>query len=301
MPKRKSRSSHLARALLGVAAILGTTIVGCDDGAVPASKPGSVVSLSPAATDLILAMGAGDRLTGVSTYEMDPQVKDLPRVGDYLTTDWERIASLKPEHLVVQMAADRMPSGFADRAKQLGIAVHRVQIDRLDDVVRTAEQIGTDINDAEAGRVLSQRIRDGIAAARTQSAGKQPIKTLIALSDDGLAVAGGDTFLDDILVAAGGVNALGPDRKGYLTIDRELLASLAPEVIIHLTPPQTPAAREANDRLWASFHAVPAVENKRVLTIDEPWGLLPASHVVDLAKRFVDHLHPTGQPTTEAP
>jgi len=71
--------------------------------------PRKVASLVPAATDMLLGMGAGDHLVAVSNYESAPEVKNLPRVGDYQTTDWERLSSLRPASMITQYAPDRLP------------------------------------------------------------------------------------------------------------------------------------------------------------------------------------------------
>src|SRR5512133_3272282 len=62
-----------------------------------AGNGGRVASLVPAATEMLVGMGAGDRLVAVSNYESSPVVKDLPRVGDYQSTDWETLARLRPD------------------------------------------------------------------------------------------------------------------------------------------------------------------------------------------------------------
>lgn len=272
----------------------------CDHPASPPATPeaasvGTIVSLSPAATDLFLAMGVGDRLVGVSTYDFDPRVERLPRVGDYLNADWERIAALRPGHIVAQMAADRVPSGFVDRARSLGAAVHRVQIDRLDDITTMATQLGNGVGRPDAGEGLSRALRQPIDAVRARVADCPPVRTLIVVSDDGMSVVGGETYLDDLLTAAGGVNVLGPERTGYIKIDAELMRALAPDAILQLAPATTPAAREASGRIWSRLSDLPAVRNRRVLVIDEPWALMPGAHVGELAERFAAHLHPVDE------
>src|SRR4051794_35456488 len=67
----------------------------------------TVASLSPAATDLIIGMGAGGHLIAVSNY--DRVGMDLPKVGDYQTTDWEKLSELHPSVMIIQMGASRLP------------------------------------------------------------------------------------------------------------------------------------------------------------------------------------------------
>jgi ABC-type Fe3+-hydroxamate transport system substrate-binding protein len=61
---------------------------------------------------MLLGMGAGEHLVAVSNYEAAPEVKDLPRVGDYQTTDWETLARVRPDVMIIQIAPDRLPPGL---------------------------------------------------------------------------------------------------------------------------------------------------------------------------------------------
>ena len=98
-----------------------------------------VASLVPAATDMLLGMGAGEHLVAVSNYETSARVAKLPRVGDYQTTDWETLARLRPDAMIIQIAPDRLPPGLKQRADELHIALVNVKIDRLQDVFATME------------------------------------------------------------------------------------------------------------------------------------------------------------------
>src|SRR5947209_7829870 len=96
----------------------------------PDAKHPTVASLVPAATDLILAMGLGNHLLAVSNFEpsRDP-TRNLPRVGDYQTTDWERLRALHPDLMIVQIAPDRLPAGLVQRAQEMNIRLVNVKLD----------------------------------------------------------------------------------------------------------------------------------------------------------------------------
>src|SRR5215203_801101 len=88
--------------------LLLTAAIGCDQNSSTATQPATtrrvtVASLSPAATEILIGMGAGERLVAVSNFEPPRELTDkLPRVGDYQTTDWERLANLRPGVMVTQ-------------------------------------------------------------------------------------------------------------------------------------------------------------------------------------------------------
>src|SRR5262249_48805549 len=104
--------------VIGLLALLSP--VSCDRSKQNATsgKGRTIASLSPAATDMLVGLGANDHLVAVSNYESSPQVKDLPRVGDYQTTDWETLARLRPSVMIIQIAPDRVPAGLKEKAQE---------------------------------------------------------------------------------------------------------------------------------------------------------------------------------------
>lgn len=86
-------------------------------------------------------MNAGDHLVAVSNYDQLPEVAKLPRVGDYLTTDWERITLLHPDIVLTQYAPGRTPAGFTEHLNAVNSRQENLHIDRLADVL-TARPAG---------------------------------------------------------------------------------------------------------------------------------------------------------------
>jgi iron complex transport system substrate-binding protein len=261
----------------------------------PAARAASIVSLSPAASDLLVAMGLTDRIVGVSQYEADEDLrKRLPVVGDYLNVDWERIAQLKPGYMIVQGRPDRLPSGLKERADALGIKLVNIQIDRLDDIYKVCETIGTGVDAGDAGTKLAKSLRQQIKDANRASDQRTP--ALILIGERGTSVIGRDNYLNDLLEAAGGTNVV--DLTGYPSVDREKLLTLRPDVIFVLLP-------GANDNTIAdekgsieSATELPAVRDHRVHTITSSDALLPATPVTRLVKAFSDGMR---APTTTGP
>ena len=102
------------------------------------AKSPTIASLVPAATDLLIGMNAADHLVAVSNYDFDPQTGRLPRVGDYETIDWEKIASLHPDTLITEYAPDRTPAGMTERMHQLKIRPLNLSFHRLSDMYDSA-------------------------------------------------------------------------------------------------------------------------------------------------------------------
>jgi iron complex transport system substrate-binding protein len=262
------------------------------------SGVGTVASLAPAATDLILGMGAADHLVAVSNYDpVDVGLKterrrqELPRVGDYLTTDWETLATLRPAVMIIQMDPVRLPEGFGQRAQRLGIRLLNVRINHLDDVMRAAEQIGREIGEAEKGKRLADQLRGRIDAVRRRCAGERRVRTLLTLDERAESIIGRGEFLDDMLDAAGGENAAAGLAGAYPRGDIETVIALRPEAVIILKPGGTAQMLATAKQFWSRL-PVPAGKAGRVYLIADQKVLLPGSRVAEVTEQIARHLHP---------
>jgi ABC-type Fe3+-hydroxamate transport system substrate-binding protein len=246
----------------------------------------TVASLSPAATEILIGIGAGDRLVAVSNFDPKrPETKSLPRVGDYQTTDWEQLAALHPRVMITQFAIDRLPKGLVQKAQALNIQLINVPITRLDDIYAGMRTLGKAVDQPELGASAADQLKQRFAVLRKQSeTGGRKVRALIVIDDAGRGVAGRENYLNDALEAAGGENVI--TASPYPSIDREILLADDPEVIFQLLPDASPQVRAAAEELWKSMPNLQAVRNGRVHVFTDTWVLRPSHHVGDLAERF---------------
>ena len=259
----------------------------------PAAKAPAVASLSPAATDLLVGMGAADHLVAVSNYDTPREpVAGLPRVGDYRTQDWEKLASLRPAKMVIQLHPDRTPAGLRDRARELDIELVNVQIDDLDDVLDSIPRLAAAAGEVDKGQAALQRLRGQFDTVRHRVAAAPKVRVIVVVDVGGRSMAGPGTFLHDILTAAGGENAAAALDNPWPTVDREKISQLSPQVVIHLLPQASPQVLRQAEQFWSAMPDLPAVKAKRVHYLTEWHVLLPGYHLGDLAEQFALILHP---------
>jgi iron complex transport system substrate-binding protein len=186
--------------------------------------------------------------------------------------------------MVTQFGAGRTPAGLRQKADDLNIRLINVSITRLDDIYAAMTTLADAIGETERGDAASEALRSRIAAVANRSTGRA-VATLIVLDDAARAVAGRGNYLDDVLSVAGGRNVV-QAASPYPTIDRELLISLDPEVIVQLLPDATPQVRSAAGRVWQGLPQLRAVREGRVHVVVDPWSLSPTQHVAELAEVF---------------
>ena len=196
--------------------------------------PIKVASLVPAATDLIVGMGAGDHLVAVSSFDTDQleAIAGLPRVGDYQNIDWERLQQLRPDVLVIFQSPDRVSPGVRQRAEALGVELVNVRPETLANTLDEIDRLGRLIGQEQKATALRASMEQRLDAVRQRVAGKPPVRTLIVMNEQATFAVGRSTFLNDLLEIAGGVNVIETD--GWPTIDREQRMALAPEATIVL-------------------------------------------------------------------
>jgi iron complex transport system substrate-binding protein len=270
----------------------------------PGRKQPTVASLSPAATDILLGVGAADHLVAVSNY--DPArdaVAGLPRVGDYRTQDGEKLAAIRPAKMVIQLHPDRTPAGLRERARGLNIELVNLQIDTLDDVLAAVPKLAGVVEEADKGAEALKKLQDQLDSVRHRVAAAPKVRALVVVDVGGRSVAGPNTFLDDILTLAGGENAARQLGNSWPTVDREKIAQLRPQAVIHLLPGASPQVLRQAEQFWAAMPDLPAVKNRRVHYLTDPFALLPGYRLVALAEHFELVLHPFANvgPTEQAP
>lgn len=257
---------------------------------VSSAKSPTIASLVPAATDLLVGMNADDHLVAVSNYDLDPRVSKLPKIGDYETIDWEKVASLHPDILITDYAPNRTPAGMTQRLRQLHIRPLNVKFDRLADIYDAADIIGQACKETEKAAAVLAISKSRIEQIHQQLANDSRVPALVVTGTSGTDFAGRNNYLNDLLNEAGAQNVITAD--GYPTLDREAIAALHPKVIFQLAPGADAAAREQIVKFWSSFPQIPAVNLGRVYLFTENYVMTPGWHIGEMATRFAGELHP---------
>jgi iron complex transport system substrate-binding protein len=264
--------------------------------AVSAQTPRRIVSLVPALTEMLFAIGAGPQVAAVSSYDEDPpQVRNLPRVGALLDPDVERILSLQPD-LVITYGSQ------ADLQAQLGradIPFFDYRHGGLDTVTGTLRALGVRTGHTAEAEAVAGRIEARLAAVRARIAGRRRPRTLLVFGRErgalrNIYASGGRGFLHDMLEAAGGDNVFAGIARESVQASTELVLTQAPEVILEVrsadVASEAEAARIADD--WATLPSVPAVRTQRVIVLTGRSLTVPGPRVGEVAERMSKALHP---------
>ncbi len=283
-----------AAAWLSVAALA----LGAFDATSERQQPGRIVSLVPAVTEMLFAMGAGERVVGVSSFDRyPPEALTRTRLGALVDPDIERMLSLKPDLAIVYGTQNDL----IERLERAGVPMFRYEhADAgLLDITRTIRQLGDRVGfTGEAGR-LADRIEADIADIRARVAGRPRPTTAVIIGREpgglrGIYASAGVGFLHDMLEAAGGADAFGDVKRQNLQVSVEVLLARAPEVILEVHPPEgwTPERVARERALWRAFPGLPAVKDDRVHIIADDVVLVPGPRIAEGIRRMAEVLHP---------
>lgn len=260
------------------------------------TPPSRIVSLVPALTEMLFAIGAGLQVVGVSSYDtFPPDVQSRPRVGALLDPNVERILSLAPD-LVATYGSQ---TDLKQQLQRASIAVYDYRHAGLPDILTTLRELGRVTGHKERADALASDIERRLAAVRVRVGGARPIRTLLVFGREPGALrnvyaSGGRGFLHDMLTLAGGANVFADVDRESVQATTEVILARAPDVILEVRegPERSDDERRAMAADWARLATVPAVKSGRVLIVSGDGLVVPGPRVAAAVERFADALHP---------
>ncbi len=202
--------------------------------------PTRIVSLAPGMTELLFAIGAGDRVVGRTRWcDYPPEVADIPSVGDGLSPNVESILAQSPDLVVFYASAAN--DAAISRLEHLGIATLSLLTDDLEDLVRSARLLGRVTGDSTTADSLSDWLdRELLLLRRTRPTWDDPSVLMVAW-DNPPIVIGESSFLNEIIEIAGATNAFGDVSRPSLTVSIETIAERDPDLVLVASDTGVPA------------------------------------------------------------
>ena len=224
-----------------------------------------IVSLAPHVTELIYAIGAGDRLVGVSEYsDYPPAAKGLPRVSSSGGVDLEKVLALRPDLVVAwRFEATR---GALDRLEKLGLPVFLSEPRQLSDIAANMEALGA-LTGSEAGaRAAASALRAGLARLQRTYAGSTQLRVFYHLSVRPLMSLNGRHMVSSALALCGAHNVFADAASIAPVVDAEAVLAADPDVVVA-------AARDPRDPAWQAhwktrFAGLRAVREGNLIAVD---------------------------------
>ena len=270
---------------------------GCRQEARPtstASIPERIVSVSPDATEIIGALGQAKRLVAVSTFCLwPPEVKKLPRIGGLFDANPEMILKLQPDLIILRGANSSIERLAQDRH----IALYHDRTDRFEDIYTTLDDLGHMLDCRENAKAVRDGMENRLKQIRQAVANTPRPRVLMTLArrPDALGdimTASRNTFVHEMITAAGGENAFTNLSMDYPRLSAEAILAAAPDVIIEAMPENSEAKVEFARALWAGLGPIPAVRNNHIFILSDENCLIPSPRIVEIVAKIARLLHP---------
>jgi len=233
-----------------------------------ANYPARIVSMAPNLTEILFALGLDDKIVAVTRYsDYPPRAADKPKLGTFWQPNIEAIIAAKPD-LVVTLGFQQQ-ADVARRLNRIGYNCLMVNIETVEELFEAIHKIGTATGKQPEATNLAGDLRAKMKCLSSLVATGPRPTVLWVIDREPLRVAGRDTFVNELIELAGGVNAIGPTVHKYPPIGGEQVIASAPEVIIEPASSNGNIPDQYRSALdyWRRFSTVPAVANNRIYVI----------------------------------
>lgn len=252
--------------------------------------PQRIVSLAPSNTEILFAIGAGGRVVGVDNFSDYPPegVKDLPRVGGLLYTNFEKIVELRPDLLLTIGGTEKQ----VQKLEELGLTVVVLQPRTFEDVFEKVLLVGQLVGAGEGARDVAREMRRRVDAVRTALAGlpraRRP-RVFYEVWHDPLFTVGPGGFIHDVIVTAGGINVFADAQRDWPQVSLEEVVRRDPQAIITTFKE---SYEQLRSRTRPGWEGITAVRRGRILLIDQNIIARPGPRLVEGLEAIARFLHP---------
>lgn len=251
-----------------------------DDAGTPvrlAAPPRRIVSLNPATTELLFAMGAGSRLAGRSTAcDYPTAAAAVPDLGTGFPPAVEAVAGARPDLVVLYHSSGN--AAAAARIRTLGVPVLRLRTDRLADVGRAARLLGRAVGAHREGDSVAARLEAGLAAERASASHRAATPVLLLAWDHPAIALGAGSFASELVELAGGRNVFDDLAAPSAPVSLEAIAAREPAVVI-LAGSEMPGLERRPE--WRTLRAI---REGRVLRLTESSSNRPSPRAAEAVR-----------------
>lgn len=230
-----------------------------------------VISLAPSLTEMLYEAGGGETLVGAVEYsDFPPQAKQIPRIGNNQKLDLERIATLKPDLVLVWFHGNALRE--VERLRALNIPMFYLEPHGIADVPAALERLGKLVGSETTANAAAARFRARHAAMQKTYAGRKPVRVFYQIAQKPLLTINDKQVISDVIRLCGGVNVFGKEPMLVPQLSTESVVAANPDVILtaHMGgggESATRAMSEASLADWLKFSNMAAVRNQQLWLI----------------------------------
>jgi len=188
-----------------------------------------IVSLAPSNTELLYSLGAEKQLVGISNFcTYPPQTKSKQKVGSFISVNWERLATIKPDLVLLVSGQEQL----AIQLKKHKVNSIILNNNSLDDIAKNLLVLGTICQRQPAAERLAANYRTSVTELRNILKSEQKRKVFFCVWPKPIVTVGGTSFLNDVITTCGGINVASHVRSSYPKYSAEKVIGAQPDIIV---------------------------------------------------------------------
>jgi len=239
-----------------------------------------IISLSPNITEILFALGLGDKVVGVTRFcKYPPEAKEKMQVGGYLDPNYEAILSLKPDVVVLLPENEQVKNSLSE----LNIKYLVVNNKNVSDILKSIDFLGKEFSvNKKAENITSNiRVKMNRIQAKTNDSNRPKVMIVVERTMgtgviEDIYIAGKNTFYDELIISAEGIIHLNPD------------------FIIELVPQleHTKISISLLLKDWQSLPQLNAIKNHHIYLISQDYAVIPGPRFILFLEDLVRMIHP---------
>lgn len=232
-------------------------------------QPKRIVSLAPNITEILYELGLADRIIAVSNdCDWPAGALDKKKVGSFWQPNLEAVIACEPD-LVITLWFEQQKN-IAESLKRLGYKVLTLRLEKIEELEPAIEKIGGYIGCTNEAEQLINNINKQLEQAKQKFNTPNKPRVLWIVQPEPLRVAGGDTFITELLELAGAQNAIISTSIQYPGLSTEELLTCRADVIIQAAMNKETIEQQKQEAIlfWSKYTNLPAVRNNRIYVVD---------------------------------
>jgi len=262
-----------------------------------------IVSMSPHVTETLFALNLGKKLVGVTRFcKYPPEAEQIAKVGGYLDPNYEAIAALEPDLVILLPEQERIEHFI----RKLGDGTHSIETQTVDnktvtDILNTIRTLGSKCGADSLAQLLVQDLKNRIQKIKNRTENLSKPSVLISIGrplGEGtlkdVYIAGKNSSFDELLTIAGAQNAYQDAKLTYPMLTAEGILHLNPDIILDMVADLKDREEEKAAVLgdWQAVSHVNAVKNDRLFLLTEDYIMIPGPRFILLLEDLVQIIHP---------
>ena len=253
-------------------------------------SPKRIISLAPNVTEILFGLGLDQEIVGVSIHCNFPEkARTRTRVGSYISLDFEKIVSLKPDLIIGTGAGNT--KDMVDRLEKLGFSTYIIFPKNFDGILTSVRHLSQ----------VVAREKEGLVTVRSMESRRQKIvdltrnlprpRVFMQIGEAPIVTVGRGSFADDLISLAGGENVAAKEEKMYPRWGMEEVLRRSPEVIL-ISSMNPKGNYERVVQEWSRWKMIPAVQHGRIRLIDSDLIDRPSPRIVEGLEEMAGVFHP---------